>query len=502
MPAQLPNSKTILISLDGVNHKTLGELAKQDTLPFFKKLLTDNPVHTTSTIFPTSEAVDLLCGVSSAVHGFYAHQQLKTGKYRLMSAHPDSQNVIPFTNYLEENGLKSLLIDVPYAELAQKTKAVTSLNSLSGDGLLAESINIKNLRNQKSNTDTSPDMDISLSKNQSANTTVTGSSLAEKIKFTKFALTQEQWDFAYIDLGDSWQQYESSNDDRKNGASDNESDNIQYIYRLLDRAIAEITQHLTSHDNIIIVSRSRSAEIPLQQFVEPVLCQLGLLKLNETDVNKPNEEQIVDAANTGFKYRLLQLFSPVQARLSSLFKPNRILWEETRAFQLPGDRNSYIRINLLGREPQGIVTPGVEYDGLLKGIAAELHDLKVEPGGQKAIKKISFPRRDWTGPHHDSLPDIAIEWNHELSIRGLDSSSVSVRSGSCVEMPRQEDTTGFILVAGNDVQSRPLKADVDFRSIASTVLELFSLEIPKTYPLPSLVKQVHTVSKHLQKVAS
>ncbi len=36
-------------------------------------------------------------------------------------------------------------------------------------------------------------------------------------------------------------------------------------------------------------------------------------------------------------------------------------WSETRAFTLPTDLEGYIRINLKGREPEGVVAPGQEY---------------------------------------------------------------------------------------------------------------------------------------------
>jgi predicted AlkP superfamily phosphohydrolase/phosphomutase len=178
------------------------------------------------------------------------------------------------------------------------------------------------------------------------------------------------------------------------------------------------------------------------------------------------------------------------------------LWEETRAFQLPGDRYSYLRINLLGREQHGIVTPGVEYDGLLLGIAAELNDLRVEPGGERAIKNISFPRRDMPGPYHDSLPDIAIEWNQDLTIHGLHSTSVCLSTDTNIDHSNEFNTSGFILVSGKNMQPIPQIADIDFRSVASTVLALFSLDQPQAYQLPSLVKYEHAVSKPLQQVAS
>ena len=144
----------------------------------------------------------------------------------------------------------------------------------------------------------------------------------------------------------------------------------------------------------------------------------------------------------------------------------------------------------------------MEYDGLLLGIAAELNDLRVEPGRDRAIKNISFPRRDMSGPYHDSLPDIAIEWNHDLTIHGLHSSSVCLSTDNDIDHYNEFKTSGFMLVSGKNTRPIPQIADIDFRSVASTVLALFNLDQPQAYQLPSLVKYEHALSKPLQKVAS
>ena len=85
-------------------------------------------------------------------------------------------------------------------------------------------------------------------------------------------------------------------------------------------------------------------------------------------------------------------------------------WSRTKAFVLPSDHNGQIRINLRGRERDGIVDPG-EADELRERIAAGLlsfHDV----GGGPAIAGVDR-MEDVVGPDapaRDLLPDLLVRW--------------------------------------------------------------------------------------------
>jgi predicted AlkP superfamily phosphohydrolase/phosphomutase len=85
-------------------------------------------------------------------------------------------------------------------------------------------------------------------------------------------------------------------------------------------------------------------------------------------------------------------------------------WSRTKAFVLPSDHNGQIRINLRGRERDGIVDPG-EVDELRDRIAAGLlsfHDV----GGGPAIAGVDR-MEDVVGPDAPArglLPDLLVRW--------------------------------------------------------------------------------------------
>jgi predicted AlkP superfamily phosphohydrolase/phosphomutase len=84
----------------------------------------------------------------------------------------------------------------------------------------------------------------------------------------------------------------------------------------------------------------------------------------------------------------------------------------TRAFAVPSDGAGFVRLNLRGRERDGIVDPN-DAEKLLEEIAVGLATF-VEPSGENMIS--SFSRSsdlDVPGPKSSSLPDLVVAWSQK-----------------------------------------------------------------------------------------
>jgi predicted AlkP superfamily phosphohydrolase/phosphomutase len=87
------------------------------------------------------------------------------------------------------------------------------------------------------------------------------------------------------------------------------------------------------------------------------------------------------------------------------FWPN-VDWSRTQAFALG---LGYIYVNVLGREPQGTVLPGEEYERVCREIAAGLEAFVDSTNGQKPVAKV-YHRRDIyrDGFDEDLIPDLRV----------------------------------------------------------------------------------------------
>ena len=84
-------------------------------------------------------------------------------------------------------------------------------------------------------------------------------------------------------------------------------------------------------------------------------------------------------------------------------------WASSRAFAHPADNQGYIRLNLAGRERDGIVDAG-EAEALIEEITLGLATFCDDDGGT-AVDEIVRVARSYPGERSDLLPDLAVRWS-------------------------------------------------------------------------------------------
>jgi predicted AlkP superfamily phosphohydrolase/phosphomutase len=88
-------------------------------------------------------------------------------------------------------------------------------------------------------------------------------------------------------------------------------------------------------------------------------------------------------------------------------------WPSTRHFALPSDLFGLIRVNLEGREAQGIVPPGAAYGAILDEVTeawSSIRDLDRDRPIVRAVERVD----DHVGPDHAArrwLPDLTLLWS-------------------------------------------------------------------------------------------
>ena len=83
-------------------------------------------------------------------------------------------------------------------------------------------------------------------------------------------------------------------------------------------------------------------------------------------------------------------------------------WSRTTAYAL-GLQGLYV--NLAGREEQGIVAPGAEYEALLDRLEADLLAMVDERNGRSPVSLVYRSREALRGPYADEAPDIVVGYS-------------------------------------------------------------------------------------------
>jgi predicted AlkP superfamily phosphohydrolase/phosphomutase len=96
-------------------------------------------------------------------------------------------------------------------------------------------------------------------------------------------------------------------------------------------------------------------------------------------------------------------------------------WSQTAAFCHPADNQGYIRLNLRGRERDGIVDPA-EADALLATIADGLATF-CDPDGSPAVARVDRVAEQHDGARMSALPDLVVQWSETpaTTLRGVQS---------------------------------------------------------------------------------
>jgi predicted AlkP superfamily phosphohydrolase/phosphomutase len=87
-------------------------------------------------------------------------------------------------------------------------------------------------------------------------------------------------------------------------------------------------------------------------------------------------------------------------------------WARTRAFAQGKEGNLFI--NLKGRDPRGVVNPGVEYEAVRQAIIDGLRELRDPDTGENAVTHVYRREELFEGPMLFLAPDLFIEWRDDM----------------------------------------------------------------------------------------
>jgi predicted AlkP superfamily phosphohydrolase/phosphomutase len=260
---------------------------------------------------------------------------------------------------------------------------------------------------------------------------------------------------------------------------------LRNVYVAVDRAICALLEALPDEVTTLVVSGDGVRPNRCGWHLLPeVLRRLGHTRGAAGDTADGNP-----AARGSLLGRIKKMVPPgtrrliadhlpwwLRDRLGAHLQSADIDWSRTRAFTLPTDLEGCLRINLQGREPEGIVAPGAEHALLCGHIREELLELINPATGAPAVRQVHLRHDVFPGALGDHLPDIIVTWNDEAPIDGLSSPRVGlVEEASPDPRTGTHSTSGFLLAAGPEVAPGP-GGHGHLLDVAPTVLELLGLE--------------------------
>jgi predicted AlkP superfamily phosphohydrolase/phosphomutase len=152
-------------------------------------------------------------------------------------------------------------------------------------------------------------------------------------------------------------------------------------------------------------------------------------------------------------------------------------WSRTRVYSLGNYGQMYV--NLRGREPEGIVSPGAEYEQVIDDLIERLNHLHNPKTGKEIPVRIFRREEIYQGPHMDEGPDLVF-LPEDMRYNGFGLYQFSSRSWLEPSFDRSggHRMDGILMMAGPGVRSGCQLKDAALIDVAPTVLAAMQVPVP------------------------
>jgi predicted AlkP superfamily phosphohydrolase/phosphomutase len=183
----------------------------------------------------------------------------------------------------------------------------------------------------------------------------------------------------------------------------------------VDEALGQILEALPKDADVIVFSPNGMGPETARVDLLPEMLS-RILNGEQTDAvtSLPSNRlwRLRATVPTEFRARIADALPDwVAAKIAAKGEALGVDWSKTRAFALPSDGAGFVRLNLKGRERDGIVDLR-EAGALLDQIAEALRTF-VEPDGRPTVEAVvRSSQLIEPGPKSDLLPDLVVLWSH------------------------------------------------------------------------------------------
>jgi len=189
---------------------------------------------------------------------------------------------------------------------------------------------------------------------------------------------------------------------------------LEDVYLAVDAAIGRVLASLPEGGDLMVISpvgmdvnTSRADLLPemLQAILDPTE-----QRAEDASGSRSSIWRLRAALPSGLRAKVADaLPEKVALDLTARLEMRGVDWSATRAFAHPAENQGYIRLNLRGRERDGIVDPA-DADALMDEIAAGIESFH-ELDGSPAVKSVEKVRDIFgTGDRAHQLPDLIVKW--------------------------------------------------------------------------------------------
>ncbi|HEX6310138.1 MAG TPA: alkaline phosphatase family protein [Acidimicrobiia bacterium] len=477
-------ARVVVVGLDAADPDLMCELAREGRLPHTAELLRGGPgmrVTNPDGVYVGAVWPTLSTGTSPGRHGRCWPGRLQPGTYQIRPFHPSDLGSELLWVPLARAGRRVAVVDVPHTQ-ADPELGVTQVGEWGAHdpavGFHASPPDLADDLVARFGRHPVRDCDhygIEARHEELVRDLRVG--IERKAELTRHLLDHGDWDLFFAVFGEShcvghqcWHVHDRDHPRHDPALAGAMGDPIVDVYERLDAALGHVLAGAGRDAEVFVVlSHGMGPHYDGTFLLVDLLRRLELAWHRQPSAWATGRDRLAHAWN-----RI--------ARRAGLRPPRTWLLDGSRPFVRAPNAGlcGAIRLNVVGREPAGVVAPGQEYEELCSALEAEFLSVVNVETGEPAVRRVLRPAELFDGPEVARMPDLLVEWRQESPIRSLASPTVGRLDG---EFPghRTGDhrRDGLLLRRGPTMAACP-EESVDARDLAPTIHAL--LDVPVAHP--------------------
>lgn len=435
------NGRTYILGADGATWNVIQRMLDEGHLPNFRRAINEGcsgPLESIENMRSASAWTSMFTGYNPGMHGIYEFYEFLPESYSLKYINGSYKQVPGVWTYLEANGQSSGMINVPMTYPAEPIKDGYMIAGLDGPGKASP------------NFASPPDFIDNLEKAMGCEYVIepglTGS-IAQGRPEEAVQLLQDELDsksaamrtmmdtmpvdcllfvFRSLDAAQHcfWKWMDPTSPKRAKCTEEEVArfgGVIDSVYTHLDSMLGDIFERMNEDDSVIVISdHGFGQKCPVSSQLNRWLEAHGYL-VYEKGGDRPNLVSkalrfVASHTSRGTKEKLARVLPGVRnwAQSKALF--SGVDWSKTRVYS--DSQFPRLRLNLIGREGQGIVRPE-DAQSLTDELCAKLADMRDSVTGEPIVRDV-FRRDDiYKGPHVGPAEDILMRWREDIVIHGV-----------------------------------------------------------------------------------
>jgi predicted AlkP superfamily phosphohydrolase/phosphomutase len=520
-------ARVLLIGVDAGSAPLVREWAAAGVLPTFQRLLAHGLVGDTRSLegfFVGSTWPSFYTGVTPARHGISSLVQLRVGSYDLFRCYTgEFVKREPFWNHLSRAGRRVAICDVPLSGVSEGLNGIQLVEWGSHDanyGFRTWPPRLaRRIRSRFGAHPLSASCDADHRSPEAFR--ALGARLVEGVRtkttLTRSLLEEGGWDLfaqvfteAHCVGHQAWHLHDPRHPAHDARVAALAGDPVREVYAAIDRAIDELLR-AAGEDclAVVLLSHGMCARYGAQFLLPDILVRLGLgVAPRPAPAPRPEDAgplaRPLEAGRRHTPAAVKDWLRPGLEHLRHIRNraeaPPRWSLEPAlgRCFLVDnGQAVGGIRLNLRGREPHGLVSPGAEEQALCRRLAQDLEEIRDLDRGRPMVRRVSRTADLYQGEWLGLLPDVLVAWSEETPIGSATVGSgagATVRLGSdgigeligtnryCRTGDHRPE--GLFVAAGPGLGSGRLGRTVSVMDFAPTFAALLGVELPAPDGVP------------------